>query len=44
MGNLSLGDEWNGEEMDFARTLIEKLKENAERLLAIAEELPHVRV
>ena len=33
-----------GEEMDFAQDLIEKVKGNAERLLAIAGELPHIRL
>jgi serine/threonine-protein kinase HipA len=44
MGSLPLGDVRPGEEMDFARDLIEKVKGNAERLLAIAGELPHVRL
>jgi serine/threonine-protein kinase HipA len=44
MGSLPLGDVRSGEEMDFAQELIEKLKGNAERLLAIAAELPHVRL
>jgi len=44
MGNLPLDDVLPGEEMDFAQALIEKLKGNAERLLAIAGELPHVRL
>lgn len=44
MGSLPLGDVRLGEEMDFARDLIEKVKGNAERLLAIAGELPHVRL
>jgi serine/threonine-protein kinase HipA len=44
MGNLPLDDVLPGEEMDFAQDLIEKLKGNAERLLAIAGDLPHVRL
>jgi serine/threonine-protein kinase HipA len=44
MGSLPLGDVRPGEEMDFARDLIDKVKANAERLLAIAGELPHVRL
>lgn len=44
LGSLPLGDVRTGEEMDFARDLIEKVKGNAERLLAIAGELPHVRL
>jgi serine/threonine-protein kinase HipA len=44
MGRLPLDDVQPGEEMDFARDLIEKIKGNAERLLAIAGELPHVRL
>jgi serine/threonine-protein kinase HipA len=44
MGSLPLGDVRLGEEMDFARDLIEKVKGNAERLLEIAGELPHVRL
>lgn len=43
MGSLPLGDDWRGEEMDFARELMEKLKGNAVRLLEIARELPHVK-
>jgi serine/threonine-protein kinase HipA len=44
LGNLPLGDVRSGEEMDFARELIGKIRGNAERLLAIAGELPHVRL
>jgi serine/threonine-protein kinase HipA len=44
MGRLPLDDVQPGEEMDFARDLIEKIKGNAERLLAVAGELPHVRL
>jgi serine/threonine-protein kinase HipA len=44
MGSLPLDEVRNGEEMDFAQDLIEKIKDNAERLLAIAGELPHVRL
>jgi len=44
MGSLPLGDVRSGEEMDFARNLIEKIKGNAERFQAIAGELPHVRL
>ncbi|MEA5112465.1 MAG: HipA domain-containing protein [Geobacteraceae bacterium] len=44
VGSLALGDVRTGEEMDFARNLIEKVKGNAERLLAIAGELPQVRI
>lgn len=44
IGGLSLGDVRPGEEMDFARDLIEKIKGNAGRLLEIARELPHVRL
>ncbi len=44
MGSLPLGDVRTGDEMDFAQDLIEKLKGNAERLLAMAIELPHVRL
>jgi hypothetical protein len=39
-----LGDVRAGEEMDFARELIEKIKANAERLLTVAGELPQVRL
>lgn len=44
VGSLPLGDVRLGEEMDFARELIGKIRGNAERLLAIAGELPHVRL
>jgi serine/threonine-protein kinase HipA len=44
MGSLPLDDVRSGEEMDFARELIEWIKGNSERLLAIAGELPHVRL
>jgi hypothetical protein len=44
MASLPLGDDWSREEMDFARELIEKIKWNAKRFLAIAEELPQVRL
>lgn len=43
-GSLPLGDVLPGEEMDFARKLLEKIKGNAERLMEISEELPHVRL
>ncbi len=43
-GSLPLGDVRPGEEMEFTQDLIEKIKGNAERLLAIAGELPHVRL
>jgi serine/threonine-protein kinase HipA len=42
--NLPLGDVRTGEEMDFSQNLIKKVKGNAERLLVIARELPHVRL
>ncbi|MBW6513086.1 MAG: HipA domain-containing protein [Desulfuromonadaceae bacterium] len=44
LGNLPLGEDWSEEEIDFARTLQAKIKGNAERLLAIADELPQVRL
>ena len=44
MGSLPLGDDWSAEEKDFARELIEKIKDNAARFLVIAEELPRVRL
>lgn len=44
VGSLPLGEVLPGEEMAFARELIEKIKGNAERLLALAGELPHVRL
>jgi serine/threonine-protein kinase HipA len=44
MGDLPLDDVRSGEEMDFARGLIERIKGNAERLLVMAGELPHVRL
>lgn len=44
LGSLPLGEDWSGEEKDFARELIEKIKGNAERLLAMAGELPRVRL
>lgn len=44
MASLPLGDDWSAEEKDFARELIEKIKGNAGRFLAIAEELPRVRL
>lgn len=44
MGNLPLDDIRPGEEMDFSHELMEKVKGNAKRLLAIAEELPHIRL
>jgi len=42
--NLPLGDVRSGEEMDFARELIAMIRGNAERLLAMAGELPKVRL
>ena len=44
MASLPLGDDWSAEEEDFARELIEKIKDNAARFLVIAEELPRVRL
>jgi serine/threonine-protein kinase HipA len=44
LGSLPLDDVRSGEEMDFAQDLIEKLKGNAERFLAIAGDLPRVRL
>lgn len=42
--SLPLGDIRAGEEMDFARDLIERVKGNAERFLLFAKELPQVRL
>ena len=44
VGSLPLSDVLPGEEMDFARKLLEKIKGNAERLLEVSEELPHIRL
>jgi serine/threonine-protein kinase HipA len=44
MGSLPLDDVRSGEAMDFAQELIERIKGNAERFLAMAGELPHVRL
>ena len=44
MGSLPLASVLPGEEMDFALDLIKKIKGNAERLMAMAGELPHVRL
>jgi serine/threonine-protein kinase HipA len=44
MGNLPLDNVRPGAEMDFSQELMAKVKGNATRLLAIAEELPYVRL
>lgn len=44
LGSLPLGEDWSGEEVDFARALQAKIKGNAGRLLALAAELPRVRL
>ena len=44
LGSLPLGEVQSGEEMDFARDLRERIKGNAERLMAMAAELPQVRL
>jgi len=44
LGILPLDDVRTGDEMDFARHLIGRVKGNAEMLLAIARELPHVKL
>lgn len=44
LGSLPLGDVQSGEEMDFARDLMEIIKGNAERFLTMAAELPQIRL
>jgi serine/threonine-protein kinase HipA len=44
LNQLPLNDIQAGEEMDFSRDLIARVKENAERFLEVAQELPHVKL
>lgn len=42
--SLPLGEDWSGDEIDFAQALRAKIQGNAERLLALAAELPRVKI
>ncbi len=44
LARLPLDDVLPGEELDFAQKLIARIQDNAKRILAIAEELPRVKL
>jgi serine/threonine-protein kinase HipA len=44
LDSLPMDDIQNGTEMEFAQNLLGRVRDNAERFLEIAQELPHVKI